>query len=303
MESYLKSSTVKIWIEKLGSDGYTEAPIYSSCKTTEGTKGATYKSREAFIESSAGEAYRIRFRLSPHIREFAFQVIIDGIEQHFFMIRGPYRMLKSAEYPLPGRCTESEAYRAFQFTKLDVRDPGPGAGDYVFDESQHCSGGVMKKLEKDDPIRLATEHMVGKNSVGSIRINLYRLFSIEKVSPETLPEEYYKGCGDWKTCEAVDQIGALKLGAGVQHVTTLGARIRKARYKEWFHATRYGTHPFETFVFKYRPYNILKEDNLLVQSPNLSNLQKLSRFIKNIFTSSKKSKQLEKVPVLDEKAW
>lgn len=99
--------------------------------------------------------------------------------------------------------------KGFVFSKLRIED---GHGNYKFDEGAHCRGGYINANIKMGDIA-PIEFMVGKNAAGSIRVNLYRVGKIEKGG-------MCQGNGDWNPCTAVDDIGQLKMRAGVESVTT-----------------------------------------------------------------------------------
>ncbi|KAK6514327.1 hypothetical protein TWF506_008724 [Arthrobotrys conoides] len=293
----LRSSTAKVWLEKqIIPDGYicpdprpapcrhckyTPATLYLPSKSTQRSSATTYskpvtfKATEAFIESCPDAYYRIKMAIPRHFKAFCVQVIIDGIEQNAYVETS--RCFRNTEYPISARRTRKYAYRHFQFTQLDIKDPCPGAGDYAFKHLQHCENGYVSWFRACGDTE-AIDYMIGKKAVGTIRINLYRVKKCKKMTPpeNKKMDERDDGDGEWDPCKVVDHIGALKLGAGVENVTKLGPEVRGTKPAQWYSVELANWHPFETFIFKYRPY--------------AHRFQKFTKFIKNIFTFSKKSK-------------
>ncbi|KAK6513448.1 hypothetical protein TWF281_005073 [Arthrobotrys megalospora] len=278
----LKSPTAEIWLEKPSpliclcskthQKTYQKSTSFCPSKSKEISAASPhypaqkFKTREAFIESSPDSSYRIALRLKRHFfTKLAVQVIIDGIEQGTYL---EFPQFFRTTYRISGRRVTGSTWRGFQFTRLNIKEPGPGVGDYVFNESQHCEGGYVKGyMESGDAEPI--DYMIGKNAVGSIRVNFY------KVKGAIKEGDIHEGYGDWEPCTTVDEIGALKLG--VQDVTTLGPEVR-CRLAETWYSQFDRAHPFETFVFKYRPHDVLEENNLLLV--RLTRFQKLTRWVR-----------------------
>ncbi|KAF3198793.1 hypothetical protein TWF106_004131 [Orbilia oligospora] len=313
----LRSSTAKVWLEKCtdppGSktkgpptrgSKYKKTAIYLPSKSTQRSspsthpKPITFKTNEAFVESSPETYYRIKLSIPRHLKSYCVQIIIDGVEQNTYVETSRY--FRTVKYPISARRTRKYTYRHFQFSKLSVKDSAPGVGDYVFNDSQHCENGYMGCFKASGDIKLI-DYMVGKKAVGTIRVNFYKIRKCRKMTPDENKKVDGRddGDGEWEPCQAVDNIGALKLGAGVENVTTLGPEVRGSEPGVWYHVQLGTWHPFETFVFKYRPYSVLKENNLLVLKP--TRFQKFTRFIKKIFSFSKKSKKSNELEGSDEK--
>ncbi|KAK6339222.1 hypothetical protein TWF718_008644 [Orbilia javanica] len=310
-EKSLKSSTAEIWLEKCtdpvfygGSNPptrrsrYEKIAIHSASKSTELSDAATfpapitYKVREGFVESSPESYYRLKLHIPKHWNTYCVQIIIDGVEQRAYVENPQY--FRSVTYPVSARRTNKRTYRHFQFSELAVKGSAPGFGNYDFKHFGHCENGYVDWFKQTGDIG-AISYMIGPQAVGSIRVNFYKAHSCEKMSAsasERVSAERNTGDGDWNPCQSVDDIGAYKLGAGVKNVTTLGPEFRGSEPDTWYHIDLDTWHPFETFVFKYRPYSVLAENNLLAAN-SATGYQKFANSVKNVFSLSKKLKKSE----------
>ncbi|KAK6507187.1 hypothetical protein TWF481_005636 [Arthrobotrys musiformis] len=300
----IKSSLATIWLEQCSIEDhhagtavskipkYVKTPTYSPSSSTELShpsthpKQITYKTHEAFVESHPGSYYRIGIYVPRHLTNYGVQVIIDGVEQNAY-VELP-RWLKGSHYKISSRRTTKLTCRHYQFSTLAVTgdDDDVLGGDYDFKDSQHCKTGWVNWFHRNGRLE-PTEHMIGKKAVGTIRVNFYKLESVVKLPKEEQRDVDYED-GDWEPCQAVDSIGAIKLGAGVENVTTLGPERANVPPFGLCKTTLKFFHPVETFVFKYRPRDVLMENNLLV-AKRPTGLKKFTHLVKNIFTHPSKS--------------
>ncbi|KAF3940360.1 hypothetical protein ABW19_dt0202307 [Dactylella cylindrospora] len=212
----LKSSTLQVWVEKPSASQvspkthlpyYLKSTTFSPQKTTQHLLPThSLLVNEAYVSASPGATYRIAIRVRPHWRDIGIQLLIDGVEQGNYIC---FNRFLPHESRVGGRRIDKTSVRNFKFSKLRVED---GHGNYKFDEKAHCKGGYIANQIRTGEIE-PIEFMVGKKAVGTIRVNVYRVGRI-------LEGGVSEGSGDWEPCTVVDDIGALKMHAGVESVTT-----------------------------------------------------------------------------------
>ncbi|KAF3932036.1 hypothetical protein ABW20_dc0104268 [Dactylellina cionopaga] len=274
----LKSRNLQVWIERPTSDicpathlpHYAISPTFSPNKSTQQILPShSLLVQEAYVEACTDAPYRVAFRVPPHWKNVGIQLIIDGVEQGNYI---SFNRFRSHESRISGRRVEKTSERLFKFSKMKIED---GCGNYEFDEKAHCRGGYINNNIAQGEIQ-PIEFMVGKKAVGTIRVNIYRVGKMLKGGA-------CKGNGDWNPCTVVDDIGALKMQAAAESITTLEAPT-KCSPATTMYAEFLDRYPFETFVLKYRPYEALANENLLVIKR--TGLSRLAYYATNLFKTN-----------------